>query len=92
MHDFHVNVADPNNIENYRIAYNKTTTSRTVIYHGSVGPNTYGERVYLNDTDLVPVDEDLLILYLTKVLQYDYTNFSIILGIDAYCEDNYPYV
>ncbi|MHA1451567.1 MAG: hypothetical protein ACTSRD_01760, partial [Promethearchaeota archaeon] len=86
---FYVHVADPNNIENYRVAYNKTTTLGHDI-SGPVGANTYGERVYLNDTDLVPVDEDLLILYLTKVLQYDYTNFSIILGIDAYCEDNYP--
>ncbi len=86
---FSINVADPNNIENYRIAYNKTTTLGSDI-SGSVGPNTYGERVYLNDTYLVPVDEDLLILYLTKILQYDYMNFSIILGIDAYCEDNYP--
>jgi hypothetical protein len=86
---FSINVADPNDIENYRIAYNKTTTLGKDI-SGPVGPNTYGQRVYLNDTNLVPVDEDLLILYLTKVLQYDYTNFSIILGIDAYCEDNYP--
>ncbi len=86
---FYVRVADPNNIENYRIAYNKTTTLGNDIA-GPVGPNTYGDRVYLNDTDLVPVDQDLLKLYLTKVLAYDNHNFSIILGIDAYCEDNYP--
>lgn len=86
---FSITVTDPNNIENYRIAYNKTTTLGKDI-SGSVGPNTYGERVYLNDTELVPVDQDLLILYLTKVLQYDYTNFSIILEINAYAEDNYP--
>jgi hypothetical protein len=86
---FYIHVADPNDIENYRIAYNKTTTLGHDI-SGPVGANTYGERVYLNDTELVSVDEDLLILYLTKVLQYDYTNFTIILGIDAYCEDNYP--
>ena len=48
------------------------------------------DRVYLNDTELDPVDQDLLKLYLTKVLAYDNYNFSIILGIDAYCEDNYP--
>jgi len=86
---FYVRVADPNDIENYQIAYNKTITLGNDV-SGPVGPNTYGQRVYLNDINLVPVDEDLLILYLTKVLQYDYTNFTIILGIDVYAEDNYP--
>ncbi|MFX1448415.1 MAG: hypothetical protein ACFFCG_09820, partial [Promethearchaeota archaeon] len=42
----------------------------------------------LNDTQLVPVNEETLIFYLEQALNYDHQNFAITLGTYIWCEDS----
>ncbi|MFX0137809.1 MAG: hypothetical protein ACFFDN_29480, partial [Candidatus Hodarchaeota archaeon] len=42
----------------------------------------------LSDTFLLNVPEEVLIFYLSSVLEKDHCNFTITLGIRLYCEDN----
>ena len=45
----------------------------------------------LNDTLLVPVNEESLIFYLNEALKQNSTDFAVILGISVWCEDSvYP--
>lgn len=46
---------------------------------------------YLNDTYMIVEDEEDLIFYLTRALEKDPYHFGITLGIDIFCEDNYPF-
>ncbi len=55
---------------------------------GKDGP---GSIDYLNDTYITHDDEEDLIFYLNQVFEYDPYNFTIILGIDIYTEDNYNF-
>ncbi|MFX1601522.1 MAG: hypothetical protein ACFFB6_13085, partial [Promethearchaeota archaeon] len=75
---FYVLISDIDNINSYLIAINKTT---------NLGEDA---RVITNHTDtpLDVVPKNILISYLNSVLQYNYVNFTITLGIDLYCEDN----
>ena len=85
---FYVEISDVNNIESFEIAYNKTlnlgqTYATQRVYN-------YATRVYMNDTNMTTVDEDILIFALTQVLKHDNSNFTITLGIEVDSEDNYP--
>lgn len=75
---FYVLISDVENNNVYQVAINKTTDL------GQDDPevNNY------TDTPLNVVPEELLISYLTSVLENDNYNFTITLGIDIYCEDN----
>lgn len=75
---FYVLISDLENNNEYRVAINKTTDL------GQDDPevNNY------TDTLLNVVPEELLISYLTSVLENNNYNFTITLGIDIYCEDN----
>ncbi|MFX0176208.1 MAG: hypothetical protein ACFE85_08265 [Candidatus Hodarchaeota archaeon] len=42
----------------------------------------------LNDTPIMPINEETLIFYLEQALQYDYKNFAITLGMYYWCEDS----
>ena len=76
---FYVLLSDINNLFSYPI-----TEFRTVDL-GQDGPPAIE---FLNDTYLISVPEDILISYLTSILQINNFNFTITLGIDIYCEDN----
>ena len=39
---------------------------------------------------MTPIDEEDIIFFLDRVLGHDNRNFTFTLGIDIYCEDNYP--
>jgi hypothetical protein len=42
----------------------------------------------LNDTKVMPINEETLIFYLEEALQYDHQNFAITLGMYFWCEDS----
>lgn len=42
----------------------------------------------LNDTLIMPINEETLIFYLEQALQYDHQNFAITLGMYFWCEDS----
>lgn len=75
---FYVLISDVEENNMYQIAVNKTT---------DLGQDTPEVNNY-TDTPLNVVPEELLISYLTSVLENDNYNFTITLGIDIYCEDN----
>jgi hypothetical protein len=78
---FYVELSDLGNSYSYRIGEFKSEY---------LGQNATGYPTILNITDreLNYVDEQDIISALTSVLEYDNHNFTIILGIDIYCEDN----
>ena len=76
---FFISISDLGGIYEYELAYNKT---RDLGLGNPPGTSTMG------DTYLIPMPEELLIYYLNSVLQDDHYNFTIILGIFIYCEDN----
>ena len=75
---FYVLISDVEENNVYQIAVNKTTD----LGQDSPEVNNY------TDTPMNVIPEDLLISYLTSVLENDNYNFTITLGIDIYCEDN----
>ncbi len=46
------------------------------------------EITQLNDTLIMPINEETLIFFLEQALQYDHQNFAITLGIYIWCEDS----
>ncbi|NVM30901.1 MAG: hypothetical protein HWN65_18820 [Candidatus Helarchaeota archaeon] len=74
---FYVAISDLSGDQEYEVAWNQTSELGT-----DAGPLTQG------NTLMVQVPEPLLIFFLTSVLEKDYCNFTIILGIFIYCEDN----
>jgi len=78
---FYVKIADIDGSDSYELAYNQT------VYFGQ-GDEPPDINSYLGNTAMITLPEEFLIFYLTAVLSEDYYNFTIILGIDIYCEDN----
>ena len=78
---FYVELTDLENSYSYRIGEFKSEY---------LGQNATGYPTILNITDreLNYVDEQDIISALNSVLEYDNHNFTLILGIDIYCEDN----
>ena len=72
----YIRIADPDFNEVWEIAYNKT------VHLGLSSVTTMADRLMKN------ISESKLIFFLTSVLSYDYQNFTIIVGIDIFCEDN----
>lgn len=83
---FYVLISDLDNLNEYRVANYKTTD----LGSGNAARESLGSEYLMGDTAMIPVDEETLIFYLTSVLNRDYRNFTITLGIHIYCEDNYP--
>ena len=75
---FYVLISDLENNNEYQIARNKTSDL------GQDSPliSSYPDTLM----DVIP--EEILISYLTSVLESDNFHFTITLGIDLYCEDN----
>jgi hypothetical protein len=85
---FYIQISDLNNLEPYEIAYFKTID----LGEGYADRRVYNftTRNFLNDTNMISADEDVLKFGLSQVLRHDNHNFTITLGIDVDCEDNYP--
>ncbi len=75
---FYVLISDIGNENSFQIALNRTT---------DLGQDTPEINNYA-DTLMNTIPEEILISYLTSVLEDDNFNFTITLGIDVYCEDN----
>jgi len=84
---FYVEISDLNDIEHYEIAHNKTLNLGEG-YANRVF-NDWDSRNFMSDTNMTSVDEDILIFDLIQVLKHDNYNFTITLGIEIDCEDNY---
>ncbi|MHA1985363.1 MAG: hypothetical protein ACW98D_01875, partial [Promethearchaeota archaeon] len=78
---FYVELSDLENSYSFRIGEFKSEY---------LGQNATGYPTILNitDTELNYIDEQDIISALEAVLEYDNHNFTIILGMDIYCEDN----
>ncbi|MFX0023784.1 MAG: hypothetical protein ACFE9S_15765 [Candidatus Hermodarchaeota archaeon] len=79
---FYVLISDLNNEKKYEMAYFKTR------FLGK--DNFVSDFDSLNNTSMNIQPEDILISYLTSVLHTDYFNFTLIVGVDIYCERNHP--
>ncbi|MFX1298390.1 MAG: hypothetical protein ACFFD2_26485, partial [Promethearchaeota archaeon] len=77
---FYMLISDLGGIKEFEVAYNKTSQ----LGYGTSTTSNY----YMYDTYLLTVPEEVLIFYLTSVLENDYQNFTITLGIFIFCEDN----
>ncbi len=73
-------LSDIGGIKQFEIAFNKTK------YLGQDNSPTI--ETYIDEA-MSSVPENILIAYLTSVLEYNYYDFKIILGIELYCEDNH---
>jgi len=82
---FFVLVSDLENIENYELAYNQTVD----LGIGNWGRTGRGGQNNVSDTEMTPLEDDDLAFFLDRVLSRDNRNFTLTLGIDIYCEDNY---
>ncbi len=77
---FYVWISDIANNSIFEVAYNQTWKlgqDSPIIDH-------------INDTLMVTIPEDILIFYLTSVLSYNFNNFTILIGMRIWCEDNFP--
>ncbi|KKN33691.1 hypothetical protein LCGC14_0801180 [marine sediment metagenome] len=85
---FYAEISDLNNIESHKIAEYQTNDLGT----GRVARDSadYSTRVFLNDTFMDPKSESDIIFFLNQIFQLDNYNFTITLGIEIDCEDNYP--
>ncbi|MHA1986792.1 MAG: hypothetical protein ACW98D_09150 [Promethearchaeota archaeon] len=79
---FYVEISNLDYLNLHRVASHKT------INLGEGDPPGTSD---LTDTFMTVLNEQTLIFYLTKALEKDPTHFGITLGIDIYCEDNYPF-
>ena len=75
---FYVLISDVENNNVFQVAINQTTD----LGQDSPEVNNY------TDTPLEVIPEEVLITYLSSILENDNFNFTITLGIDIYCEDN----
>ena len=82
---FFIEISDITNIESYEIASYKTLN----LGEGNQTRRGYGTTNDMSDTNMTIIDEDVLIYTLTQVLKHDNHNFTITLGIEIDCEDNY---
>ena len=78
---FYVKISDLKKSKEYEIAHFQTT---------NLGQDSNPEIAYLNDTQLIPVSEEALIIFLTSVLNTDNYNFTLTIGMRIWCEDNFP--
>jgi hypothetical protein len=78
---FYVKISDLEKSKEYEIAHLQTT---------DLGQDSDPEIEYLNDSQLIPITEESLIIFLTSVLNTDNHNFTLTIGMRIWCEDNFP--
>ncbi|MFX1279287.1 MAG: hypothetical protein ACFFA3_07710 [Promethearchaeota archaeon] len=78
---FYVKISDLEKSKKYEIAHFQTT---------DLGQDSGPEIEFLYDTQLIPITEESLIIYLTSVLNSDNHNFTLTIGMRIWCEDNFP--
>ena len=78
---FYVLFSDVVGTQEYQVAFNQTV---------DLGQDSGPEIDSYPDTLMNSIPQYILIAYLTSILAYDNFNFSVIMGIDIYCEDNNP--
>lgn len=83
---FYVLVSDLEDLESYELAYNQTVD----LGIGTWGRTGRGGQNNVTDTLMAPIEDDDLAFFISRVLSRDNRNFTLTLGIDIYCEDNYP--
>lgn len=83
--EFYAMISDIYYNEPYIVAYNKTK------YLGQYNPPTYPTITKINSTLLFTYEDKVIIDALNRAFQKDpsHSNFTIILGINIYSEDNY---
>ncbi|TFG13929.1 MAG: hypothetical protein EU531_09445 [Promethearchaeota archaeon] len=73
-----------------KIRYEAASYEPIYLGNGSLDANiNYGPIDTINDTYMTSVPKDVLNYFLNRVFEYDNQNFTVILGIDIDCEDNY---
>ncbi len=78
---YYIKIADSDLENEYEIAYYKTT------YLG-LWIDGLGGVLNIENISMITISEETLKFYLTSVLFKNSTNFSVIVGIDIFCEDN----
>ncbi|MHA2123363.1 MAG: hypothetical protein ACW990_19365, partial [Promethearchaeota archaeon] len=78
---FYIKISDLEKRKEYEIAHYQTT---------DLGQDSGPEIATLNDTQLISISEESLILFLTSVLNTDNHNFTLTIGMRIWCEDNFP--
>jgi len=72
------------------IRYEAASYEPIYLGNGSLDANiNYGPIDGINDTYMISAPAEVLNYFLNRVFEYDYQNFTVILGIDIDCEDNY---
>ena len=72
------------------IRYEAASYEPIYLGNGSLDANiNYGPIDTINDTYMISAPDDVLNYFLNRVFEYDHQNFTVILGIDIDCEDNY---
>ncbi|MHA1885053.1 MAG: hypothetical protein ACW96S_08380, partial [Promethearchaeota archaeon] len=85
---FYVEIADMEVSNPYRVAFNQTSD----LGQYDFPENNYPQILTINEKSIEPVgDEQDLIYYLNRVFDNDpgHDNFTIVVGIDISCEDDY---
>ena len=77
---FYVRIANLAGTKEFEIAYYKTST---------LGAGDAAGDDYMYDTLMDSISEEIIIAYLISVLEDDGQNFTVILGIDIYCDENH---
>jgi hypothetical protein len=78
---FYVKISDLEKNKEYELAHYQTD---------NLGQDSNPEIAYIDDTQLISVSEESLIIFLTSVLNSDNHNFTITIGMRIWCEDNFP--
>jgi len=76
---FYISISDPTNSNIFEAVKYQTD---------ELGKDNPVPITRLNDTLITPLNEETLIFYLEKALEYNHKNFHIILGMYLWCEDN----
>jgi len=86
---FYIQLSDLASILRYQIADYVPRNLGFGDLPGTDNQEWHGTEHNVSDISMTPVQEDVLIFYLTRVLESDNRNFTIFLGIDIDVEDNY---
>ena len=86
---FYIQLSDLASILRYEIAHYEPRNLGFGNLAGNLNQEWHGTEHYISDTSMTSVSQDVLKFYLTRVLESDYRNFTIFLGIDIDVEDNY---